>query len=1117
MLNNSEGITQDSNAEIFDVFLCHNSEDKPAIREIFQKLAEKNIKPWLDEEQIRPGTSWQTALGQQLGRIKSVAIFVGESGLGPWHNPEIQALLSQFVNRACPIIFVILPLAKTTPDLPWTMKNLHWVDFRVTDLDPLKQLTWGITGENHCERSHVSSSHNPSMPREGDVKELVPCKDKVMIELRLAGRTIDAFSDEERDKFLAELSNFLGLDGVRLTRTTADSIRLHLELKPEDADKIYAATQNGQLAALGISEARLYPAIAVPPDAEQRSQMLILRDRVKETWVDGVLRNSLYNDALMSLGRRAIEEAVESPWKHVVELSSQRSQLILQDRNITTIFDATGLLLILGDPGSGKTTTLLDLARTLLDRSQSDIRERVPVVLNLTSWKKNLPLGEWIVGELSEKYRVPRKIARFWLHHDYLLPLLDGLDEMETLMQPDCVAAINAFIEELKPSGLVVCCRLNEYRWVPERLKLNGAFCLKSLSSEEVNKYLAEGGSKLAALREAVNTDPVLQDLAQTPLMLCIISLAYQEAGGNELSTPNGDSAEERRKQIFRLYIEQMFQRKGTASLAFSKEKTIGWLSWLAGTMREHSQSVFLVEELQPSWLGTRAKRVAYGIVAALSLGLIGGLTIGLIFGLTYTVIFWLIWLPTQIFALIGMLITVLGFVLVVFVMPYGLSFWLIFGGLIGGLIGRLNHRLIFGLSFGGLIGGLGFGLISVSYTLSQALSQALSEVLSFGMSFGLTILVGVGLGCWSESSLKNGIKSGSIAGLIVALFVAPFVGLLTHDPIIGTSIGLIGGLIFGLIDGLIGGLGTGSLNHITSVETKSWKWKQFWKRAIPGSVFGLIFGLIVGLIGEIIGSIFFDFGYFALIFGIFGLIFGLIGGLIGGLFGGFTYGVKVGKASPNQGIKLSREYSLAAFLVTWLSSALIFALILGLISASIVGLTEATGTGVITGVIIVIELIVVGLIFWLSTGLIVGLIFGLIAGLNRGGSAVIKHYALRLTLWQAGDTPLMFVEFLDHCARLNLLKKVGGGYIFIHRLLLEYFAEMIPQSKRPERLSDEFAELGRAFKLWQKKVLRAFAVGLVLLALVGGSVWWFSYTWHWEKKGIKDTRPMPDEDKYSE
>ena len=55
----------------------------------------------------------------------------------------------------------------------------------------------------------------------------------------------------------------------------------------------------------------------------------------------------------------------------------------------------------------------------------------------------------------------------------------------------------------------------------------------------------------------------------------------------------------------------------------------------------------------------------------------------------------------------------------------------------------------------------------------------------------------------------------------------------------------------------------------------------------------------------------------------------------------------------------------------------------------------------------------------------------------------MIKHYALRLTLWLNGYTPFKFVNFLDHCARLILLKKVGGGYIFIHRMLLEYFAEL--------------------------------------------------------------------------
>ena len=615
-------------AEIFDVFLCHNSEDKPVVREIARKLTEKNIKPWLDEQEIRPGTSWQTALGLQIESIRSAAVFVGETGFGPWQNQEIQALLSQFVNRECPVIPVVLPSAKTTPRLPWTMANLHWVDFRDSNLDPLKQLIWGITGEKPSEQSRASSSNKPEV----DVKELLPRKAKQLIEIVLPGN-LNEFSEKERDRILAGLNALLEVGEVKLTRAMAGSVRLHLEMDPEDADKIYVAAQEGQLADLGISAARLYPAIANPPNEEQRSQLLVLLDRVKETWVDGVLRNSLYNEALISLGKRPIDEAVEPPWKHVVELSSQRSRLLLQDRNITTIFDATGLLLILGEPGSGKTTTLLELAANLLARAKVDAKERVPIVLNLSSWKKKQPLAEWIAGELSEKYRVPVKLARSWLQNDYLVPLLDGLDEVPTALQPDCVAAINDFIDESEPSGIVVCCRLMEYQWLPDRLKLNGAICLESLSSEEVGKYLARGGSKLAALREAVNTDPVLQELTQTPLMLSIMSLACQGAGGDELARQKGDSAEERRKQIFGLYVEQMFQRKGMTSLVFPKEKIIGWLSWLARKMREHSQSVFLVEGLQPSWLGTRAQRGAYGTVVALSLGLIFGLIVGLIAG----------------------------------------------------------------------------------------------------------------------------------------------------------------------------------------------------------------------------------------------------------------------------------------------------------------------------------------------------------------------------------------------------------------------------------------------------------------------------------------------------
>jgi hypothetical protein len=55
------------------------------------------------------------------------------------------------------------------------------------------------------------------------------------------------------------------------------------------------------------------------------------------------------------------------------------------------------------------------------------------------------------------------------------------------------------------------------------------------------------------------------------------------------------------------------------------------------------------------------------------------------------------------------------------------------------------------------------------------------------------------------------------------------------------------------------------------------------------------------------------------------------------------------------------------------------------------------------------------------------------------------------------------------------------------------------------ERLRDELAELRGAFKLWQNKVLLAFAIGFVLLALIGGSVWWFGYSHHREIQGVSE------------
>lgn len=132
--------------ELFDVFLCHNSEDKKTMRELCTRLKQDGIKTWFDEEQLPPGRPWQDELEKQIERIKTAAVFVGKKGIGPWQQPEIRAFLQEFVKRRCPVIPVILSDCTPIPQLPLFLNQLTWVDFRKDTPDPYKQLLWGITG-----------------------------------------------------------------------------------------------------------------------------------------------------------------------------------------------------------------------------------------------------------------------------------------------------------------------------------------------------------------------------------------------------------------------------------------------------------------------------------------------------------------------------------------------------------------------------------------------------------------------------------------------------------------------------------------------------------------------------------------------------------------------------------------------------------------------------------------------------------------------------------------------------------------------------------------------------------------------------------------------------------
>ena len=311
----------------------------------------------------------------------------------------------------------------------------------------------------------------------------------------------------------------------------------------------------------------------------------VLLTKVNNFWVKSVLEKSLYNQVLIELELEKRFDIIVNPWDVILEPGDCSPQTLPQGTKVIDVFDQIGegrTLLILGEPGAGKTTNLLELARDLIGRAEQTINLLKPVVLKLsTIANKRLTIADWLVEELNSKYDIPTKIAQSWIKHQQVLPLLDGLDEVKAEYQDDCIVSLNQFKQDYG-AELVVCSRIKDYETLSQSLNFQSAIYLKSLTLEKICHYLDSIGSDFAGLRALIQKDKVLRELAQSPLMLNIMTLAYQGVAVEDL--PITEVLEERRKQLFDDYIERMFHRlnRSKGEQRYSEAQTKHWLTWLA-------------------------------------------------------------------------------------------------------------------------------------------------------------------------------------------------------------------------------------------------------------------------------------------------------------------------------------------------------------------------------------------------------------------------------------------------------------------------------------------------------------------------------------------------------
>jgi hypothetical protein len=544
----------------------------------------------------------------------------------------------------------------------------------------------------------------------------------------------------------------------------------------------------------------------------------------------------------------------------------------------------SGRLVILGEAGSGKTMLALELLIQLLrDPLDAGGMKVMPVLFSLPTWRAGeQPLLAWLTSQVAERYKMRYTRAAALVQTGRILPVLDGLDEMD-LHESEPVRA-TAAIRELnryrdpqaqKLARVVVVSRQSLYQRIADRDDVPGGLheatciCIQPLTPAQIKEYLNAHLNALNSEAENQAWKPFLDKLSRrrgpvteelkTPWRLAL-ALVYSRGGKpSDLLDLVGHRGA--RGRLDRLLLGQ-FVLKATQghsdaarnahgrSPRYSTGQVQAWLGLLARHLAERrasgqSGSDIDLHELW-SLAGRTRVRLVHAALAALPLLLLGASLIrrvGLITFLVFTfaaLSFGLTAARTQLrpnqFDPRALTTTPGRSALTA-----GLA-----GGIIFGLTGGFALGVTFGLKFGlsngliagpaaGLAAGLAAGFRAGSTAHAVLPAEPLFDDLMFGLAgalfFGVALGFATGLIGGLRTGLAGGLAAGLAAGLSASLEVNPRSGPafgcaagLTTGLVLklagGHGYGLINALVFGAAVGLAAGIGTGLKNKHAGLTT---------------------------------------------------------------------------------------------------------------------------------------------------------------------------------------------------------------------------------------------------------------------------------------------------------
>ena len=270
---------------------------------------------------------------------------------------------------------------------------------------------------------------------------------------------------------------------------------------------------------------------------------------------------------------------------------------------LQTFREARGRLLLVGVPGAGKTTLMLQLVLELLESEPGAL----PVLLNLATWSKEFTtLEAWLKKILPAETGTSDRYAAELIRQNRLILLFDGFDEIREEDRLSCLEAINRYGEESQRQ-YAISSRKQEFKEVNKAVLVHLPIEVCPLTLEQMKAELLrlwenpdkpERGAKL--LLDAIEKDTLLREVVQTPFYFNTLQILFN--GGltvAELQFVTG-SIEGRQSEIKERFVE--YELKAHIEEYYPTEKVSHWLSFLGSRMIQRNMVVFELRDLQYNW-----------------------------------------------------------------------------------------------------------------------------------------------------------------------------------------------------------------------------------------------------------------------------------------------------------------------------------------------------------------------------------------------------------------------------------------------------------------------------------------------------------------------------------